>query len=104
MIGATLRAAAAFVDDNASGAAWDPHQRLSDEQRFAKGDNIRALADGLRGLADASETRKPRCDEYEAFEERLHAYGFSLSKAVATAFHGDGGDTGLQRIERIARS
>ncbi len=79
MIGATLRAAAAFVDDNASGAAWDPHQRLSDEQRFAKGEKIKGVASDLRALADASETRKLRYGEFEALKDRLYGFGFALS-------------------------
>ncbi len=75
MIGAALRAAAAFVDDNASGAAWDPHQRLTDEQRFAKGEKIKGVASDLRALADASETRKLRYSEYEVLKDRLYGFG-----------------------------
>ena len=91
MIGATLRAAAAFVDDNASGAAWDPHQRLSDEQRFAKGEKIKGVASDLRALADASETRKLRYSESEVLKNRLYGFGFALlqelARDVAAAFH-----------------
>lgn len=97
MIGATLRAAAAFVDDNASGAAWDPHQRLSDEQRFAKGEKIKGVASDLRALADVSETRKLRYGEFEALKDRLYGFGFALSpelaRDVATAFHDAEGPT-----------
>ena len=91
MIGTTLMAVAAFVDDNASATAWDPHQRLTDEQRFAKGERIKAVADELRTLADASETRKVRYGEYEALKDRLYAFGFvllpTLTQNVAMAFH-----------------
>ncbi len=91
MIGAVLRAAAAFVDDNASGAAWDPHQRLTDEQRFAKGEKIKGVANDLRALADASETRKLRCSEYEVLKDRLYGFGIALlpelERDVAASFH-----------------
>ncbi len=90
MIGTALRAAAAFVDDTATSTAWDPHQRLTGEQRFAKGEKIKAVAEELRTLADASETRKVRYGEYEAFKDRLYVFGFpltpTLDQNVATAF------------------
>ena len=97
MIGTMLRAVAAFVDDNASGAAWDPHQRLSDEQRFAKIEKIKAVAAELRTLADTSETRKVHYGEYEVLKDRLYAFGLSLlpklARDVATAFHDAEGPT-----------
>ena len=97
MIGTALRAAAAFVDDTASSTAWDPHQRLTDEQRFAKGEKIKAVADELRTLAEASETWKVRYSEFEALKDRLYAFGFSLlpklARDVATAFHDAEGPT-----------
>ena len=99
-IGRALRAAAAYVDDNGSGTAWDPHQRLTDVQRFAKGEKIRAVAHELRGLADASETRRPRYGEYEALMDRLYAFGLSLTvkltQEVVTAFHEAGDVTRSQ--------
>ena len=97
MIGDTLRAVATFVDDNASAIAWDQHQQISDEQRFAKGEKIKAVADELRTLAEASETRKVRYSEYEVLKDRLYAFGFSLlpklARDVATAFHDAEGPT-----------
>ncbi len=91
MIDAALRTAAAFVDDNASTTAWDVHLRLSDEQRFAKAQKIKAVASELRALADASETREVRYAEYGALENRLYAFGFSMSpklrQDVAAAIH-----------------
>lgn len=91
MIATALRAVAAFVGDQASTTVWDPHQRLTDGQRFAKGEKIKAMAEELRALADASETRKVRYGEYEAVKDRLYGFGFSvepkLARDVATAFH-----------------
>lgn len=91
MIHTALRAAAAFVDDNASSVAWDPHNRLSDEQRFAKGEKVRTVATELRKLADASEVRTVRYTEYATLKDRLYAFGFflapKLDQDVATAIH-----------------
>ncbi len=82
MIDAALRAVAAYVDDNASSTAWDPHHHLSDEQRFAKGEKIKTVAAELRALAGASETRKVRYAEYEALRDRLYAFGLPLAPEV----------------------
>ncbi len=91
MIDMALWAVAAFVDDNASSTAWDSHQRLTDEQRFAKGEKIKAVAEELRTLADASETRKLRYSDHDVLKDRLYTFGFSvppkLAQDLATAFH-----------------
>lgn len=97
MIDMALRAVAAFVDDNASSTAWDPHQPLTDEQRFAKGEKIKAVAEELRTLADASEMRKLRYSDYDALKNRLYTFGFSvppkLAQDLAKAFHDAGAPT-----------
>lgn len=97
MIHAALRAAAAFVDESASSVAWDPHHRLSDGQRRAKGEKVRTVAAELRELADASETRMIRYAEYAALKDRLYAFGLSLTpmldQGVAMAIHGAQGPT-----------
>ncbi len=71
--------------------AWDPHHRLSDGQRLAKGQKVRTVAAELRELADASETRMVRYAEYAALKDRLYAFGLSLTptldQGVATAIH-----------------
>ena len=91
MIGTALRAAAAFVDDTATSTAWDQHQHLTDGQRSARIEKIRAVAHDLRLLADAAETRKVRYSEFEVLKDRLYAFGLSLlpklALDVATAFH-----------------
>ena len=90
MIGTVLRAAAAYVDENAITTEGDPHQRLTDEQRSVKRLKIKAVAQHLRELADASEARKVRYTEYGALKEQLYAFGVSLTpkldQNVATAF------------------
>ena len=98
MIDAALRAVAAYVDDNASSTAWDPHHHLSDEQRFAKGEKIITVAAELRALADASETRKVRYAEYEALRDRLHAFGLLLTPKVD-----QGVSTSLREAQRPAQ-
>lgn len=91
MIHAALRAAAAFVDESVSSVAWDPHHRLSDGQRLAKGQKVRTVAAELRELADASETRMIRYVEYAALKDRLYVFGLSLTptldQGVATAIY-----------------
>ncbi len=90
MIGTALRAAAAYVDENAITTEADPHHRLSDEQRSTKGLKIRAIARDLRELAEASEARRVRYTEYGALKEKLYAFGVPLApkldQNVATAF------------------
>ncbi len=91
MIGTALRAAAAFVDDTATSTAWDQHQHLTDGQRSARIEKIRAVAHDLRLLADAAETRKVRYSEFEVLKDRLYAFGvplpLNLSQDMAAAFH-----------------
>ncbi len=79
MIDTALRAVADDVEARATITTWDAHRQPTEEQKAAKADKVRAVAQDLRALADDAETRPVRYEEFDVIRGRLYALGYDLT-------------------------